>query len=88
MAMLDTKFTFSHKGLDCTIVERPDLLYCLKVHGFRKSNQTHWLPKMLFGKDLSFNRVKELVISMIDGVFIGEGRVEQYGDYYIYEDYI
>jgi hypothetical protein len=78
--MSEDEFAFVYKGLECTIVERPDRLYCRQVHGFRESDSTHWLPGILFDTGLSFGRVRDLAISMIDGNFIGKGKV-RYGIY-------
>ena len=79
---LDTpEFKFTHDGFDCTIVERPDLLYCKKVHGFRESDSMHWTPKTLFDKDLTFEQARDAAIAIREGRF--EGKIDHYGDYSI-----
>ncbi|KKL24086.1 hypothetical protein LCGC14_2418880 [marine sediment metagenome] len=68
---------FEYKGLDCTITERPDLCFLYKVHGCRKSDNTVWMPNLLFERYLTAEQIENACIAIIDGTFAG--KVEQCG---------
>ncbi len=69
--------TFELNGFSCTVTERPDLCYLRKVHGYRKSDDMHFLPTVLFEQDCSLEDIREVCASRLDGTF--NGRVETYG---------
>lgn len=76
------KNTFEHNGFKCTITHRPDLYYLYRVHGHRKSDNKHFLPRLLFEQNLTFEQIRDASISVIDGTF--EGKVERYGQYNVF----
>ncbi len=74
--------TFEHKGFACTIMMRPDLRYVYQVHGFRESDQKHFLPKVKFDRELTFEQIRDASIAMIDDTFTG--KLERYGHVVLY----
>ena len=79
MTLVTEVVRFEYNGYSCDIVERPDLLYCKRVHGF--NGDVHWFPHVLFDKDLTFEQVQKAAISMLDNNF--HGKVEEHCGYLI-----
>ena len=75
--------TFEHKGIKCSIVLRLDLRCLYQVHGHRESDNKHFLPKLLFDQNLTFEQIRDVSIAIMDGTFSGEN-IETYGNYSIY----
>lgn len=82
---------FEHNGIDCRIVERPDLLYSRSVCGFR--GEDVWLPnidghQLCFDQSLTDEQIKDACVSIMDkGSF--KGSIEPFmSDYIVVTDII